>query len=78
MFSLSVHLAICKSFHSPACSSICLLLDQSLVLNVFIAFISVTTEQIFFIFGQCYHYSINFRKKIPELLSKAPGQSLGQ
>ena len=40
---VSVHLAICKSFRSSACSSICLLLDQSFVLNVFIAFISVTT-----------------------------------
>ena len=31
-FSLFVHLAVCKSFHSSACSSICLLLDQSFVL----------------------------------------------
>ena len=41
--SLSVHLAVCKSFHSSACSFICILLDQSFILNDFIAFISVNT-----------------------------------
>ena len=39
--SVFVHFAVCKSFRSSACSSICLLLDQSFVL-ILIAYISVT------------------------------------
>ena len=42
-FSPSAHLAICKFFHSSVCSSIRQLLAQSFALNVFIAYISVTT-----------------------------------
>ena len=63
IFSLPVHLAVCKSFCSFVPSSICQLLDQSFALKVFIAYISETTWQISFIFGSRYHYSINVGKK---------------
>ena len=42
-FRLSVHLAVCKSFRASVSSSICQVLDRSFELNVFIAYISVTT-----------------------------------
>ena len=50
IFSLSVHLFVCKSFRSSVCSSICQLLDESFALDIFIAYISVTTLQICSIF----------------------------
>ena len=55
IFSLSVHLFVCKSFRSSVCSSICQLLDESFAFNIFIAYISVTILQIFLIFELLYH-----------------------
>ena len=61
---ISVHLAVCKSFRSSICLSICQLLDQGFALNVFTAYISacnhITGPEVIKLFSCSTQLSMKF------------------